>query len=236
MELDLEKMHSLLGEKYIYKNSHKSPGQYGSVGWSVIPYSKMLQVQFPIRAHTQAVVQTQVQACCTLPTNHCFSLTLKFLSLFLSLKAIKKMSSCDYEKNSHRISFGGKVLFLEKYFLTLNDETRDLLTYYTPFILVLHVNFICQGKIISLIAWAGNSVAQNIIPKHQGCKFGPQSGDTLEATNKHINKWNNKLTFLSPLFCLLFLFSSSSFFIFFLSLFLSQINQSINTLENNLSK
>ena len=52
MELDLEKMHSLLGEKYIYKNSHKSPGQYGSVGWSVIPYSKMLQVQFPIRAHT----------------------------------------------------------------------------------------------------------------------------------------------------------------------------------------
>ena len=41
----------------------------GSVGWSIIPYTKRLKVQSPVRALWEA-------------RDQCFSLTLMFLSLF----------------------------------------------------------------------------------------------------------------------------------------------------------
>ena len=34
---------------------HLEPWPGGSVGWSIVPYTKRLQVQFPVRAHTQVV-------------------------------------------------------------------------------------------------------------------------------------------------------------------------------------
>ena len=54
--------------------------------------------------------------------------------------------------------------------------------------------------------WPVSSVGQNV-PVRQGCRFDPQPGHVQEATNKCVNKWNNKSTFFflslplpSPLF------------------------------------
>ena len=41
------------------------------------------------------------------------------------------------------------------------------------------------------LALVGSSVGYSIIPIHQGCRFNPQSGHIVEATNECIKKWNN---------------------------------------------
>lgn len=45
--------------------------------------------------------------------------------------------------------------------------------------------------------WHGSSVDWSILPKHQGCWAYPQAGHIWESANECINKWYNKLMFLS---------------------------------------
>lgn len=49
-----------------------SPGWWGSVGWSVVWFTKGCKVRFPVRVHKEA-------------TDCCFSLMLMFLSFSLLL-------------------------------------------------------------------------------------------------------------------------------------------------------
>ena len=45
--------------------------------------------------------------------------------------------------------------------------------------------------------WQGSSVGQSVVPILQSHRFDPRSGHIQEATHECINKWNNKLMFLS---------------------------------------
>ena len=82
----------------IIKNSTFSPG---SVDWSIIPYTKMIRVRFPVRAHTQVVHLVRSQGAHTedkpMDISPSLSLPPSFPpslppSLSLTLKAMKKCS------------------------------------------------------------------------------------------------------------------------------------------------
>ena len=46
--------------KSVIKSSYLGPGQCGSVGWSIVPYTKSLRVWFPVRAHPRLWVLSPV--------------------------------------------------------------------------------------------------------------------------------------------------------------------------------
>ena len=65
--------HTSQGNKCSFKRDI-SRGRCGSVGWSIIPWTKGSQVQLLVGAHTQAADSTPAQDACERATNRCFSL------------------------------------------------------------------------------------------------------------------------------------------------------------------
>ena len=57
--------------------------------------------------------------------------------------------------------------------------------------------WVLRKLMIELLPCQGSSVGQSIIPIYQGCMVNCHSGHIQESTNEYINKWNNKLMFLS---------------------------------------
>ena len=85
--------------RYPYKlrgrlKMRNSPGQYGSVSWSIILWTERLQVQFMVRAHTHVAGSIPGQGTYEKAPNQYFSLTSMFL--FLSLPSYLSKSN---EKN-----------------------------------------------------------------------------------------------------------------------------------------
>ena len=76
--------HTSQGNKCSFKRDI-SRGRCGSVGWSIIPWTKGSQVQLLVGAHTQAADSTPAQDACERATNRCFSPSLS-PSFPLSLK------------------------------------------------------------------------------------------------------------------------------------------------------
>ena len=76
-------VNGILPTNFCFKKELFLPWLGGLSCWSIIPYTKRLQVQFPVRAHTRWQVQSLLKAC--MGGNQLVLLSLSLLTSFFSL-------------------------------------------------------------------------------------------------------------------------------------------------------